>query len=61
MGETGRQIVFAVATAAVATVVLVPTFIILKILLDAGLVIILVSVVTFGLTLGYLLHRETSR
>ncbi len=46
-------------TAAVAALVLVPTFVVLKLLLDAGLEVMFPSVVIFGLLLAYILRRET--
>jgi hypothetical protein len=59
--EYTRQALLAVATAAVSAVVLLPLFIVLRLLLDAGLAVMLPVVVLVGLTLGYLLYQETSR
>lgn len=61
MSELSRQVVLAIVTAAVAALILVPTFIVLKLLLDAGLEVVFVVVVVFGFGLVYLLHRETTR
>jgi len=53
------EVALGAVTAAVATLVLVPTFVVLKLLLDAGLEVMFPSVVGFGLLLAYILRRET--
>ncbi len=60
MEEILREVVLAVITAVLAAVILVPTFLVLKLLLDAGLEVLFASVVVFGLFLAYLLRRETT-
>jgi hypothetical protein len=48
-------------TAALATVILLPTFLILKLLIDVGVYeAALPAVVGFGILLAYLLRRETA-
>jgi len=42
-----------------AAAVLVPTFVVLKLLMDLGLDVLLPAVVAFGLLLAYFLRRET--
>jgi hypothetical protein len=44
-----------------AALVLAPIFFALKLLLDAGLGIVFVVVITTGLLLGYVLRQETTR
>lgn len=61
MSEQTRQVILFVATAVMAALVLLPLFLVLKVLLDAGLGVLLVSVVALGLLVGYLLRRETTR
>ena len=56
-----RQIRLFIATAVMAALVLTPIFFALKLLLDAGLGIIFVAVITTGLLLGYVLRQETTR
>jgi hypothetical protein len=53
------EVALGALTAAVAILVLVPTFVVLKLLLDAGLEVMFPSVVVFGLLLAYILRRET--
>ena len=53
------EVVLGTVTAGVAALVLVPTFVVLKLLLDAGLEVLFPSVVVFGLLLAYILRRET--
>jgi len=60
MGEILREVALAVITTAIAALILAPTFLILKLLLDAGLEVIFGTVVVFGLLLAYLLRRETT-
>ena len=55
-----RQIRFGIATAVLAVLVLTPIFLGLKLLLDAGLVVVLVTVIATAIFLGYLLRRDTS-
>jgi hypothetical protein len=59
MKEVLLEVVLGTLTAAVAALVLVPTFVVLKLLLDAGLEVMFPSVVVFGLLLAYILRRET--
>ncbi len=60
MSEFRRQVLLTIATAAMAALILAPTFFALKLLLDAGLEVVLVSVVVIWLALAYLLLRETT-
>ena len=53
------EVALGAVTAAVAALVLVPTFVVLKLLLDAGLEVMFPSVIIFGLLLAYILRRET--
>ena len=53
------EVVLGAVTAGVAALVLVPTFVVLKLLLDAGLEVMFPSVVGFGLLLAYILRRAT--
>jgi hypothetical protein len=59
MKEVLLEVVLGTLTAGVAALVLVPTFVVLKLLLDAGLEVMFPSVVIFGLLLAYILRRET--
>ncbi|HLB38045.1 MAG TPA: hypothetical protein VJL31_15850 [Gemmatimonadales bacterium] len=59
MKEVLLEVVLGTVTAGVAALVLVPTFVVLKLLLDAGLEVLFPSVVVFGLLLAYILRRET--
>jgi hypothetical protein len=59
MKEVLLEVVLGTLTAGVAALVLVPTFLVLKLLLDAGLEVMFPSVVIFGLLLAYILRRET--
>ncbi len=54
-----REIALGILTAALAAVVLVPIFIVLKVLMDLGLDVLLAAVVVLGLLLAYILRRET--
>jgi len=54
------EVVLGTVTAGVAALVLVPTFVVLKLLLDAGLEVLFPSVVIFGLLLAYVLHRQSA-
>jgi len=56
-----RQVLLFVATAVMAALVLTPIFFALKLLLDAGLGVVFVTVIAAGLLLGYLLRQETTR
>jgi len=56
-----RQIRLFIATAVMAALVLTPIFFALKLLLDAGLGIVFVTVIACGLVLGYFLRQETTR
>ena len=59
MGEILRGLGLSVLTAVLAAAVLVPTFVVLKLLMDLGLDVLLPAVVAFGLLLAYFLRRET--
>ena len=59
MREVLLEVALGTVTAGVAAIVLVPTFVVLKLLLDAGLEVMFPSVVVFGLLLAYILRRET--
>jgi hypothetical protein len=59
MGNASQKIGLFVLTAAVAAAILVPTFIVIKVLMDLGLEVLLGVVVGFGLLLAYVLRRET--
>lgn len=61
MSDRARQVILFVGTAVVAAAVLLPLFIALKLLLDAGLEILLVTVVCLGFLVGFVLRRETNR
>lgn len=61
MSDRARQVILFVGTAVVAAAVLLPLFIALKLLLDAGLEILLVTVVFLGFLVGFVLRRETNR
>lgn len=58
--EVRRQIFLGIATTVLAVLVLTPIFLGLKLLLDAGLEVVLVTVIAVAVFLGYLLRRETS-
>ncbi len=60
MSEVTRQAVLTVVTAVMAALILTPTFFAIKLLLDAGLGVLLGAVVAFWLLLAYLLRRETT-
>ena len=60
MKEVLLEVVLGTVTAGVAALVLVPTFVVLKLLLDAGLEVLFPSVVIFGLLLAYVLHRQSA-
>jgi len=59
MGEMFEGIGLAILTAVLAAVILVPIFIVVKVLMDLGLDVLLPSVVVLGLLLAYVLRRET--
>jgi len=59
MGEVLRGVGLAILTALLAAVILVPTFVVVKVLMDLGLGVLLAAVVAFGLLLAYFLRRET--
>jgi hypothetical protein len=61
MSEGTRQVLLFLGTAVMAALVLLPLFLVLKFLLDAGLEVLLISVVAVGLLVGYVLRRETNR
>jgi len=61
MRKVLREVVLTALTAALATVILLPTFLILKLLIDVGVYeAALPAVVGFGMLLAYLLRRETA-
>ena len=49
----------AVLTTVLAAAILIPTFVVVKLLMDLGLGVLLGAVVAFGLLLAYFLRRET--
>jgi hypothetical protein len=53
------QVGLSVLTAALAAAILVPTFVVIKLLMDLGLGVLLIVVVVFGLLVAYFLRRET--
>jgi hypothetical protein len=59
MSEIVREVGLSILTAALAAAILVPTFIVVKVLMDLGLEVLLAAVVAFGLLLAYFLRRET--
>jgi len=56
-----RQVLLFIATAVMAALVLTPIFFALKLLLDAGLGVVFVTVIAAGLLLAYVLRQETTR
>ncbi|MGD0204855.1 MAG: hypothetical protein ABSB57_00165 [Dehalococcoidia bacterium] len=61
MREVLREAILTVMTAALAAAILLPTFMILKLLVQAGVFeAALPAVVGFGMLLAYLLRRETA-
>ena len=61
MRQVLREVVLTAMTAALAAGILLPTFLILKLLVEAGVFeAALPAVVGFGILLGYLLRRETA-
>jgi hypothetical protein len=61
MSNLATEVLLAIATALLAALILVPTFVVMKLLLDQGLAVLLVAVVVFGILLAYVLRRETTR
>ena len=61
MNEVAEQVVLSVLTAALAVVILVPTFVVLNWLLELGLDVALPAVVGFGILLAYVLNWDKSR
>jgi len=59
MGEMFEGIGLAILTAVLAAVILVPMFVVVKVLMDLGLDVLLPAVVAFGVLLAYFLRRET--
>jgi len=59
MGDKFEAIGLAVLTTLLAAAILVPTFVVIKVLMDLGLEVLLPSVVFLGLLLAYVLRRET--
>jgi hypothetical protein len=59
VGEILREVGLSVLTALVAATILVPTFVVIKLLMDLGLGVLLPTVVVLGLLLAYVLRRET--
>ena len=59
MREIRRQVGLSVLTIVLAAAILIPTFVVIKILMDLGLEVLLGAVVAFALLLAYFLRRET--
>ena len=59
MREIRREVGLSVLTIVLAAAILVPTFVVIKILMDLGLEVLLGAVVVFALLLAYFLRRET--
>ena len=59
MREIRREVGLSVLTIVLAAAILVPTFVVIKILMDLGLEVLLGAVVAFALLLAYFLRRET--
>jgi hypothetical protein len=59
VGERFQGIGLAILTTLLTAVILVPTFVVVKVLMDLGLGVLLAAVVAFGLLLAYFLRRET--
>ena len=59
MADKFEAMGLALLTVLLAAAVLVPTFVVIKILMDLGLGVLLAAVVAFGLLLAYFLRRET--
>ena len=59
MGDKFEAIGLSVLTVVLAAAILIPTFVVIKILMDLGLEVLLGAVVAFGLLLAYFLRRET--
>jgi hypothetical protein len=56
-----REVILTAMTAAMAAAILLPTFLILKLLIEVGVFdAALPGVVGFGILLAYLLRRETA-
>jgi hypothetical protein len=61
MRQVLREATLTVITAALAAAILLPTFLILKLLIEVGVYeAALPAVVGFGMLLAYLLRRETA-
>jgi hypothetical protein len=61
MRQVLREATLTVMTAALAAAILLPTFLILKLLIEVGVYeAALPAVVGFGMLLAYLLRRETA-
>jgi len=61
MRDILREAILTLTTAALAAAILLPTFLILKLLVEVGVYeAALPAVVGFGILLGYLLRRETA-
>jgi len=58
MDEVKQQVLLTVLTAIMAAVILIPTFLLLKWLMDLGLEVALPAVVLFGILLAYLINRQ---
>jgi len=59
MREIRREVGLSVLTIVLAAAILIPTFVVIKILMDLGLEVLLGAVVAFALLLAYFLRRET--
>jgi len=59
VGGILRQVGLSVLTTVLAAAILIPTFVVIKLLMDLGLDVLLPAVVVFGLLLAYVLRRQT--
>ena len=61
MSDLATEILLGIATALVTALIMVPMFVVLKLLLDAGLEVLFAVVVSFGVLVAILLRHETTR
>lgn len=61
MSDLATEILLGIATALVTALIMVPMFVAMKLLLDAGLVVLFAVVVSFGVLVAILLRHETTR
>jgi len=61
MSDLATEILLGIATAVLAALILVPMFVVMKLLLDAGLVVLFAVVVSCGVLVAILLRHETTR